>query len=278
MLEQLSAFLETSVTPEYAGLLMKSATVLYEMGVRTHESDLIQNLAIREQEGRDQTVMVIGQVINNGLDYVIESHGIYTSTGDLTAKLGLVEALQRLQNWDDTEAIMAICNSEETVVEKLCELFELTTAPEQSAEDFHEIIKDADERVILGLIDMYEEDEAQAEERLTPIVEAIRNRILRLVKLMPNTLAVRLVDEKIPLGAPVQVYLNYLDDELIERIRGDMDMAAREILGLVLISDTLPDQVRLVIAHLFDDYLPSIDRITEADQFLDKHLTEIFAP
>lgn len=129
-IQELENYLQNLVSPEATELMVDTARVLCESGLMSHLDDLDDIIALEDQVGRDTTVLQVRQYLTSTLEACVNQFGIELledSEINLRHLTGLQRGINAITNYEDVEAIEALCLAESDPEERLIDILELLT-------------------------------------------------------------------------------------------------------------------------------------------------------
>ena len=265
MLEQLSYVLTPRVSPEFSVLVRHGFDVLTQMGFTDYEYEIITLINTVDILDTDSFIMGVLAVLNSGLNVVLSEHDIVLEFTDdeLEEKIEVVESLQALSYFHDTDRILAHtdCESMQSDEAFACVLGEVTTRDETywltkivSASPAL-IVAISDRMHYLANLDKWEE-ETEGSAIITDPVRArarARAKQYREVSDIHPLFAMSLITEGVPPGRPVSTYIDPIHDDLVELTLPKAELAAQNILFCVLLSDKNDEEVLGVSQQVCED-------------------------
>jgi hypothetical protein len=129
-IDELEVYLDQLVSPEATEMMVDCARVLSESGLTSHLDDLEDLISQEDQIGRDVTVIQIRQYLTTTLESCVIQFGVEIQE-DIEINLRHLTAVQRginqITNYEDVEAIEALCLSENDPEERFADMLELLT-------------------------------------------------------------------------------------------------------------------------------------------------------
>lgn len=129
-IDDLENYLQQRVSPEATELMVDTARVLCESGLTSHLDDLEDMVASEDQIGRDITVLQMRQYLTSTLEACVNQFGIELQEDieiNLRHLTGLQRGINQITNYEDVEAIEALCLAETDPEERLIDILELLT-------------------------------------------------------------------------------------------------------------------------------------------------------
>ncbi|MNU65268.1 hypothetical protein D3C71_545570 [compost metagenome] len=129
-IDELEVYLDQLVSPEATEMMVDCARVLSESGLTSHLDDLEDLISQEDQIGRDVTVIQIRQYLTTTLESCVIQFGVEIQE-DIEINLRHLTALQRginqITNYEDVEALEALCLAESDPEERFADMLELLT-------------------------------------------------------------------------------------------------------------------------------------------------------
>lgn len=129
-IQELENYLQKLVSPEATELMVDTARVMCESGLTSHLDDLDDIISMEDQVGRDTTVLEIRQYLTSTLEACVNQFGVeLIEDADINLRhlTGLQRGINLITNYEDVEAIEALCLAESDPEERLIDILELLT-------------------------------------------------------------------------------------------------------------------------------------------------------
>lgn len=244
MFETLSAYLDGRASPEQKALLLNACRILVEAGYDEHVSTLYQNVVTADLADTDIYQTTVEVYMVPLYRRKLAEFGVITSDYAQLEILGsIMEALNRIDNWDDAETLNDMCANDEGPNEALSDLLglvgehsseEYLAALESVSPDLMTRITEVTDAAIEGQIQTDPQEVQSARER---VVARLR-KFLRHIPAQHHSLLDRYLDGRGRVNESVRAMVYPFYDALAAM--DNLSHVALEILALLAGSD-LPD-------------------------------------
>lgn len=271
MFDEMEAYLSNTTTPEHRAALVEAAELLVKAGINSHESDIERVLRMADQFTTEDNILDLYTILTNYLDSTIQSFGLTVSDEvPLNCLNHLLSGLLTIANHGDPEIILTLCQREESPEEIITDILDEVTVLSWS--NFAPYVDQVSPALIRRIELIVSENLPPEEERKDLTLQ--RKRLGSLVDRFPDLMVMRVIREGTPLGAEVGVYLELLEEDLVE-LEAKPDELAREVAGILLASDQPSSELREMGSDLVEDLARDINFVTKTTLPMTKLLGEV---
>lgn len=252
MLDSIKQFLFSVLTPERAQLFNDGILLIYNYNFMSPIEMIYEVTMSVDTNGMDETLYLIESIINDNLSQIIAQHYII-SRGDFVFKTKLLNNLNMLEHYMDSEVIVHMHNDDDDSKEMLLAYFALVD--NTPIEIYDEKIIDVRDTLINNL---YKKHQSKMEERVENQDEFKENLTAQrsFAQTYPNSLGVRIIQKGYSkLNCSLDMLVSKYKKN-IYNIEDPKDLALA-IYSLVVISSTKPMNYNTaameVINQLYND-------------------------
>lgn len=253
MATELEVILQAKVSPERGEILLKAAQLIEDMGLHNHWLEIENILSLEESIDPFQMVNDIEYVLYEGVRVTLNNFSIFTSSNDLALLISVIEGITLVEEYEDFDTVLAICDSDQSDEEILADLLALVT--EYAAEDYLLILDTVSNRLISRIATLFaeeEDDEAPYDEEYSVphIVRRLKGHIGDGEYLVTEE-----IRQGMPLGLEPALVFGRIESGLLETL--SVKQASGELLAAALATN-VPDEEVVKTAtdqaeELFDD-------------------------
>lgn len=265
MLNELEAVLMTKVSPERADVLRNAARIIEGMGLHNVFLEIEHLLAMEDEIDPSQILYDVEYILLQGMKATLNNFSIYSSSLDIELLSAIVEGVTALENYEDTDTVLGILDSDLDDEELLAELLELTT--EYMAEDFLNVLDSVSHRLTERIRSLFLEEEDRGtlygnEHSVDSIVKR-----LKAISGLEDSLVYDHVSEGLPLGLDPAHVFNRIEEDLFDLT---VQQTAKEITVAVMASNVENDRVAQCAKdhaeELYDDanFLSDVNRTIDS--------------
>lgn len=237
MFEDFAAYLDMIVSPERKRIYMNACRALVDVGMVEHGLQIDQQISLAENANTEIFLHSVDTLLHGVYLQVIGEFGVVVDNeAPLEVLTDILEALHRIDDYEDHETIYSMCQAPEGVEVALADIMNLMGAYPPDVYLTHLT------RVSPSLLDRIESlhsEEALHELPTRTQVEIARSRVTRFLakRTVPSMIGIH-VAEHGRLGLPLDVIVAPLHDQL--ETLGEPALIAIELVGLGMGSD-VPD-------------------------------------
>ncbi len=276
MLELLISYLYTHTSPQYMAEAIGLIKAFYTLGVRSFETDIIYLLKDAENTDSNDILARLQVILIHKASEVLMAQGISVSVNNINMLRHILEGLDNIQTYEDTDAMCMICESGFDSIETLSELLALVTPV--LATTFHEVLTYVDPKVIEILHANAERDSDLVVASHASIQDSLKNRIKDWINRFPNSLLEQFLLKAIQVGLSVETYVNMIRQNIVSSIENvfndDPVAVAQNCISLVLFSNTTNEKIKNSVQELLDSFYSDINFIQKADLAVSKLLND----
>lgn len=263
MFEELGEFLNLAVGEEAASEILSAAETLLTINYSAHVDAFTDLLAQAENQETAVAVDAIREQLDNSYRQVFQSMGIVLvdepiSLGVMT---NILSAMVLVDNYEDKEAILAICQDCVATEETLSELVELLMPV--SWVDVLPVLSEVKGQLISRIIEVCEAAESaklSAPEVDVRDVTQQKVRAKSFLEKNSESFAEEALLSGVALGTPIEQVM----ESFVDRITPlSPATGAKEIVGLLLISDVSDDKLSEALAEELERLFTDINHITK---------------
>lgn len=263
IIQELENYLQKLVSPEATELMVDTARVLCESGLMSHLDDLDDLISMEDNVGRDVTVLEVRQYLTSTLEACVNQFGVElleNSEVNLRHLTGLQRGINLITNYEDVEAIEALCLAETDPEERLIDILELLT--EYTWADYGLLIDKVNPSLFNRILEQLVKPDQLAES--TTFDNAV---LIRVKSLLSHVQSPWLLDEiadgcelGLPVAAMVERFKVRYDGalSLSNELHRKPALLAEQFLLYILASDcpddkllaTTQDQLETVVMHV----------------------------
>lgn len=263
MLDVLRSYLSEAATPELKAALEQSQELFERIELPEFESGYEELLATDGEVEHGATLPAIVELTRELQQKILVDHGIRLTNEATVAVLNqVIEGVLDLPDYEDTDAMVQLCNMEVPAQEVFAELMALVTT--LSTEEVLVYVDSVDQALIDAIrqhartfsnevINAAAEGYSVHVERLTQFCELIGTRDLSVLDGVKMGLR---------LGLPFVTYADMVGRELETM---SVDKASYELVAMALASSDGTNNPKTVIKDNLEHYISSIDMITKID-------------
>lgn len=268
MFDELEEYLSVTTTPERRAQLIEAAKLLYEAGVRAHESDIERVLRMSDQFTIDDNVQDLFSLLTNYSERTISSFGLYVSeVVPLGCQNHVLAGLLTIENYGDPEYLLGIAQREDTAEEKIMDILDAVTPLGWA--NFAPYIEQVSPALLQKIETSLVENLPSEEER--PDLSLFRQRLKRHNDLVGEGIVTSMIRSGVPLGSSVETFLEGAEDSLIE-LEKTPETLAKELVGILLATNLPNSELRETAEALLEDFAYDINFVTKAHGFVIKQL------
>lgn len=272
MFEKLENYLNEWVSEERKDSILDALTVMNTYSFPNAWSEISTMLEHATDESLDMIIDAVETIINTGLDRLLRMHTIM-AIGTIPVKTRILEGIKALENYEDSQTVLAMTGDTSDPVQTLSDLLALVTPLGWT--DFADVIQDVSPTLLVKLEELYISMEDQEQGFPTPS-EVKQKRVNAFIEKYPTSIAAKaIVEDFRPIGVPANILINdyRLDLTLFEPKAPDQ--AAIEIAGIGLISDITETEYLKQTRDLLEQVFVDINFITKVDVSLSTVMTEV---
>lgn len=266
MYEALSAYLDAVATPEQKALCLESCYTLAEAGLDGPEDQIDQELAVTENIDGDFIVNLMENILIPYYRQVSLQFGI-TLTDEVSLKYvtDILKGLQLLENYDDPDTIVSLCQVDEDSAEILCDLLEIVG--QYTSFDYHSQLDHVSHELIDKIAEIVQRPTVRDTE-VNPSQEQIdraRVRVLAYLQMISEADGEWLRSrfrEGLRLAMPFKTLCKAFHVDLEAAWSQSIDRACMDAVGLVLASDALPQELQPMLSDYAQNYFADISQST----------------
>ncbi len=265
MLNILRSYLNDAATPELRDAVIAAHASIDRIGFQNYEKDFEEVLMMDADSVNDNTLTNIVDMTKDIQRQILAQHEVtLTDTADIDTITLFINGILDIANYEDQKVLHDTASFEGSAEETFAELMALVT--DRSADELLYETESIGRSLIVRIKEMSvsvvestisDEERAQQEEHI-----AIFKRFLALADTKCLSVELMLTEGGLNVGYPFAVYVNILGRELEAMSPGK---AARELLGMALISSDGMNSPRAVIKEHIDHCISNIDTITKID-------------
>lgn len=269
MLDILKEHLAESVTTELLSVLESAHDVFESYGLENYEQGFAELLLVSESESFQGASLndAIVDLTDQLLVQILTQHAIVLTEEATTAdRVLMAQALQVLEQYEDSQVILDTCALPQSPEEILADLVALVTPV--SADNLLLLLDSVGVALVARLKELHSIQSADADE--DPEAAALTQRclkkftiFLRFTDAVPLEIT-KLVKAGFPIGLPFEQYLRALEAKVVKL---DHPKAAEELYGMACVSCDGLDNPRSVIDPHLELLYPELSdatRITTA--------------
>lgn len=252
MNNELEALLQTKTSPERAAILRDVANVLEEMSLYNHFVEIENLISLEEQIDPAQLMNEVEGVLLTGLTTVLSNFSIFTTSTDVEILLSIVKGLRDLEEYEDFETVLTICDSDSTDEERLAELMELVTS--FVAEDYLPVLDGVSFRLVEKTRQLFAEKDDQD---VGDLVEDSNQAIIKRLKSFKPQFDIAIfaeIENGFPVGMEPAMVFGRVEDRLFDL---SAEETAEEAYAAALATNALDEDVVSVakdhVQELFED-------------------------
>lgn len=256
MLDEIEIYLSSILTEERTAIFINALKLIHSYEVTSPIESINEVVFLEDTYSKEESIGLIESIIVNVLQEILAAHYIL-STGDINNKLTLLQCLNLLEHFIDSDVIVTEYDDDITTSEMLLKF--LTIVSNKPIEYFDEFIIDVRPQLINNLVSNHQD---QVDANLRNEENGIESSKYEIVKAFaekhPESLGIKLVTSGL-------VNLNMDLTMLINLTRGDIyklsspKQIAEAVYSVVLISNTehieIPKKSMEVVNNLFDDLM-----------------------
>lgn len=279
-IDEIEAYLDLHVSPEATELMVDCARVMVESGLVSHLDDIEDMIAQEDNIGRDVTVLRIRQYLTSTLEACVNQFGIDLQEDveiNLRHLTGLQRGINMLTNYEDVEALEALCLSEADPEERLADMLELLT--EYTWADYSLLI----DRVNPSLFKRLLEQIAKPDE-LTEIDTKDQAILFRTKSLLVNVQQPWLIDEiedGCELGLPIDAMILRFQARYDAMLAASLEWNRRhqalseQFLLYILASDCPDDQLLATAQARAEDVFQHVPTLMAVSRCVQQLLSQV---
>ncbi len=268
MFDELEEYLSHTTSPERASILMEAARLLFDAGVRAHESDIERVLRMADQFTTDDNIFDLFSLLTNYSERTIASFGLIISDEiPLGCQNHILSGLLTFENYGDPDFLLGILQKEEDIETKVSDLLDAVTPLNWA--NFAPYIDHVSDALLLRIEEVATENLPVEEERkdLSPF----RDRLKRHTDKNGEGKAVELIRQGVTLGSAIETFLEEAEATLGD-LEAQPDALAKELVGLALASGLPDNELRVMVSELVEDFARDINIVTKANDAAIKYL------
>jgi hypothetical protein len=268
MFDELEQYLSVTTTPERRAQLIEAAKLLYEAGIRAHESDIERVLRMADQFTTDDNVQDLFSLLTNYSERTISSFGLYVSeVVPLGCQNHVLAGLLTIENYGDPEYLLGIAQREDTAEEKIIDILDAVTPLGWA--NFAPYIDQVSPALLQKIETSLVENLPDEEER--PDLSLFRQRLKRHNDLVGEGTATAMIRNGVALGSKIEVFLEGAEESLIE-LEKTPEALANELVGILLATNLPNSELREMAKSVLEDFAYDINFVTKAHGFVIKQL------
>lgn len=265
MYEVLQHNLDRWVSPERSLVIIDSLRTLENHGANSAFDEITGYLSEDNDDTTDIIIMVMEGIINLAMDTILRAHSIEMD-GEYVIKNEVLKALLALPTYDDYDTIANITMESMNPVESFCDLLELVT-PHNWAH-YIDSVKVVSPRLIEKInLEAVKYQTNETVDLQVVIDENKKKLLIKFKSLYPDSRAiVDIVDNQFPVGEiNIDTIINIHRQYLMSLEPENTELAASEIMGLVLLSDNPISDLLKTCKQQYDILFTDINFITKVD-------------
>lgn len=274
MFDKLENCLNNWVTPERLELIMGCFQILGRHGSYRAWTEVSKYL---DEDTKDdtlsETIDVIEGCLEIDMNHVLSEHAIVMDS-PLQLKCDVLEGLWTMQSIDDSDSILQIINAADNEIEAFINL--LAFCLNKPWEYFSEGIVSVSSSLIDKLEQLVTERTVTLEENVNALPNLKLDKLLGFMNKYADSIVYNAVvneGRRSDMDVSLVMDLYKLPLTLIEN--RDPSLAAREIVGLVLLSTTPLDSLSTTAKAQLDIIYSDITFITQVSSFIDTFIQEV---
>lgn len=280
IIQDLENYLQKLVSPEATELMVDTARVLCESGLMSHLDDLDDIISMEDSAGRDVTVYEIRQYLTSTLEACVNQFGvelIEDSEINLRHLTGLQRGINQITNYEDVEAIEAICLSENDPEQRLIDILELLT--EYTWADYSLLIDSVSRSLFDRILELLVKPDQLAESN-----NAGNAVLIRVKSLISHVKAPWLLDEiqdgcelGLPIAAMVERFKTRYDRVLTvsNELHRRPELLAEQFLLYILASDCPDDKLLAVAQDQLEAVVMHVPTLSAASRVIQQLLSQV---
>jgi hypothetical protein len=190
---------------------------------------------------------------------VLKQHDIeLTDETSLEDAVTICEAVLLMQDWDDHDAILRILETLTSNEEKFAEVvYTVTTKPMDTVMTLIDSVSDA----FIAKLQEFHNKDAQDDAEAGTTNEALLQQLkMASAFYSGNAIIFKMIEAGIPVGAPLQFYLNMFAPHILEINRADL---AKEMHCVLLTAEDSYDKVVTKFSEISDFVFDDLNEITK---------------
>lgn len=272
MLDILQSYLNDAATPEMAGSIILAHNAIERMGLDHYEKDFEEILMVDAAVDGNETLQGIFELTKKMLRDILLQHEIkLTDEADLDMLTLFTNGVLDITNFEDVIAVHDTACFEGSPEETYAELMMLVS--DKTADELLYEIESVSLSLITRIKELSLPDPAPKmsdEERDAKVLHlSTFQHFIGLAGTQDLNVVRMLTHDGMDVGYPFAVYVGVIGREL-EGMKPER--AARELVGMAILSHDGLSSPRAVIKEHIDHYVSSIDTITQIDVEIGKLL------
>lgn len=265
MLGILRDYLVTATTAEHFDQIQRAHDLFDNLGLNALDSGFENILMTEDYIDTDtgETVGYIDYLTRQILkQYLLDRMVVLEENIKLEDLVDVAWGLYDIENYEDAAAVLDLCDMDGDAVEKFGEILSLVTTHE--AVDIMSLVESVDSvlidriREVFAVEDTIQTDIETTEEPLT--TASLSNFKAFLSFIGTNDLeCVRMVVNGLPIGMGFEMYTNIIGRQFENLAPLD---AAREFIGLALLSNDARDNPKIAITNVIEKYVSDFKTVT----------------
>jgi hypothetical protein len=280
IIQELENYLQKLVSPEATELMVDTARVLCESGLMSHLDDLDDIIAMEDSAGRDVTVYEIRQYLTSTLEACVNQFGVeLIEDGEINLRhlTGLQRGINQITNYEDVEAIEALCLAETDPEQRLIDILELLT--EYTWADYSLLIDSVSRSLFDRILELLVKPDQLAESNNHG--NAV---LIRVKSLISHVKAPWLLDEisdgcelGLPVAAMVERFKTRYDRVLTvsNELHRRPEMLAEQFLLYILASDCPDDRLLAVAQDQLEAVVMHVPTLSAASRAIQQLLSQV---
>lgn len=271
MFDELDLYLGNITTPENREAMMQTCFSLERAGIASHESDIEQILRTADDHSTENNLLDIFSLLSEYLSNTIEKFGLSVEESvPLSVLCRILDGLLNIPEYGDPESLLKTLEQDVDDETRLCDVFSIVSS--LSWYNFTPYIT----RVSDNLLPKMEEEinkNVQPEEDNVD-VRLYRDRVNRLRRHNPDTLALTIIQEGFRLATPLHTLLGRFHDELAD-VEDRPETLANYLIAILYVSDTPSEKMVEKGSELLEEYAKDINVTTKAHTAFTRVLKEV---
>lgn len=260
MYDDLRTVLSGEVSPERTELLLYSAELLDSVDFYGHHLELQELIYNYENLEVGSLSLAVEDILKTGLLFVLNNFSVFTQTENLPLINAMVHGIGLITNYDDTDGILAICESESDPEIKFSDLMELVT--DYTSDEFLMELSRVSVRFIERLTKLVSDRVERTEEveSREPVIAPIRTRLKNYLEDKTFIVTEAIVDG-LPLGQCPEVLMDLFAGELEEL---KPSRAAEELVAILLASELPTEDIEVKAGEYLENLYSEPSQVSEA--------------
>lgn len=264
MLDILEQFLNEKVTSELKTTIGNSIQIFEDFNLPDYEEKYEQILMLHDSVDASTTSTAIFETTYELVTQLLNEHGtFYNEETPLDVLNNFLRAIHEIQIYDNPDDVIRTCQLDESENVVFCELISLVS--EMPVEQMLIYVDKVDKSLISRIYDLMLLWNGEEHEEVS--IDAVKELVLRLKAftrfiMSTDLIAVNLLTLGTSANLPYAVYLDIVGKN-IEMMKNDY--AAKELIGLALISSDASNNTQIAIRNNIEKYISDPIKITAID-------------